>query len=165
MSTDDLVAGLAARVGQGRATKLMKDGVTDAIEIGKESGAFDFFNRELVKSGLLPDAIPDIGFITPLFGMWMGRHLRGGIPLNDAIADLDIIAGTPLETLLEEAASIQGGEENVRALRVELRMMKAAMDALETCCQPGRVVEAATFIIRTTSAALQNALDEQPASS
>ena len=137
-------------------TRALKEGFAKAQDAGEKSGAFDFFNSELIKSGLLPDAIVDMGYITPVLGVWMGRHLRSGVALDEAIADLDVIAASSIETLLEESVD--------REKRVEAIMMKAVLTALEACCEPGRVVEAATFIIRTTSAALQSALDEQPAS-
>lgn len=134
-----------------------KHGLAKAVGIG--SGMIDMmaasvtpeqgrsFNDALVASGLIPDRIPDIMPITIQLGQWIGNHLLRGRPLNLAIAELDEVMGAPIDTLLSECKDV--GE------RVRLIMLEGALRALSHCCEEGRVVEAATFIIQTTYAALE----------
>ena len=140
------------KAGEKLVLKHIEDGIGNAISVGISTGAFEDFNRRLIMAGLVPDAVGDLSPITVQLGLWMGKNIRMGISLNDAIAELDVVAGAPLETLLAEATD--------REDRISAIMLKATLHALELCCLPGRVVEAATFIIQTTSGVLDSALDE-----
>lgn len=120
------------------------------VSVAIPNDAFDDFNRELVAHGLLPDAIADLGPITMVIGFWMGGQLRAGVPLDLAIAEIDEVVGSPLETLL--------GVCTTRGQKIEMMSLKTALDSLALCCEPGRVVEATAFIVRTTMGLVDSAV-------
>ena len=142
----------AAEIGQELAVREIDEGLERARRVGIQSGALEAFNRDLITAGLCPDAIADAYPITMQLGVWIGKQLRDGLPLELAIAQIDEVVGTPIETLLRECAT--------REDKVLTIMLKAALDALAVCCLPGMAVEAATFIIKTTSAAAMQTLED-----
>jgi hypothetical protein len=111
------------------------------------------FNQDVVRAGLRPECVSDLMPITIQLGHWMGRNLLKRIPLDQAIAQIDEVVGASLETLLDECDDTDE--------RVNMVMLEAALRALALCCEPGRVVEAATFIIQTTFQALDSAATQR----
>jgi len=141
-----------ARVAHRVAHREIHHGVDRAMKVGISSGAFEQFNRDLIAAGLVPEALVFIMPIAVQLGQWIGRKMLEGIPLDVAIAEIDEIAGAPLETLLDECRT---PEEKVNVV-----MMEATLRALELCCLPGRVVEAATFIVKTAALAATQTLEQ-----